>query len=118
MYQLSLTSARILPRPHAREHSQTLHHLVSRDSPQVSTSLPDNWTYQGCFSDSVASRTLAAATDIDPTALTEESCIAFCASAGYIYAGVEYTQECCACLSLPCVSKRPDLERLQIATTL
>ena len=27
--------------------------------------------------------------------MTEETCIAYCSKAGYIYAGTEYTDECC-----------------------
>ncbi|KAF7441300.1 WSC domain-containing protein 2 [Pleurotus ostreatus] len=40
------------------------------------------------------SRTLAAVTTIDTKNLTIESCIAICDNAGFIFAGVEFGQEC------------------------
>lgn len=40
-------------------------------------------------------RTLSAATYGDGTAMTDESCVNFCKGKGFIYAGVEYAQECC-----------------------
>ncbi len=33
------------------------------------------------------------------TAMTQESCVTFCDSQGYNFAGVEYSQECCKLLS-------------------
>lgn len=56
----------------------------------VSTSLPAGWTYQGCYPDSVSDRVLSGASYRDSTGMTEESCITYCASAGFTLAGVEY----------------------------
>jgi WSC domain len=61
----------------------------------VSKSLPVGWESQSCWTDNVNSRSLYSAAYTDGTAMTEESCIAFCSSKGYVYAGVEYSQECC-----------------------
>lgn len=45
-------------------------------------------------SDSVQSRTLMGLQKVDD-AMTEEMCVSFCSTAGYFYAGVEYSKECC-----------------------
>ena len=60
----------------------------------VSTKLPGTWTYQGCYTDP-GPRTLASASYTNTTGMTEESCISYCSTLGYIYAGTEYSQECC-----------------------
>ena len=61
----------------------------------MTTTLPTGWTSSGCYTDNVNSRTLYSAAYNDGTAMTEESCIAYCSGKGYSYAGVEYSQECC-----------------------
>ena len=40
-------------------------------------------------------RTINSAAYTSNTAMTVESCVAYCTSNGYQYAGVEYYQECC-----------------------
>lgn len=55
----------------------------------------EGWNYIGCFVDSVAQRVLNGAVHYDTTGLTAESCVAFCSGAGFAYAGMEYTAECC-----------------------
>ena len=40
-------------------------------------------------------RTLSSAETTDTTGMTVESCIAFCSNGGFVYAGIEYAQECC-----------------------
>ena len=54
-----------------------------------------------CFYSSEATngRALKGATYADGNAMTEENCINYCASKSYIYAGVEYSSECCKFLS-------------------
>ncbi|KAM6513609.1 hypothetical protein FALCPG4_015994 [Fusarium falciforme] len=54
----------------------------------------DGWGYIGCFVDSVAERSLNGAVQYDTTGLTAQTCVAFCANAGFAYAGMEYTAEC------------------------
>lgn len=40
-------------------------------------------------------RTLTGGGYTNATGMTDEACIAYCEKAGYIYAGTEYSQECC-----------------------
>lgn len=47
------------------------------------------------FRDKPAERILAALSYSSATSMTIESCLAFCQAAGYPYAGVEWSQECC-----------------------
>ena len=47
------------------------------------------------ISDNTASRTLTSAGYADTTNMTVENCVSFCNTRNYIYAGVEYGQECC-----------------------
>ncbi|KAF5310592.1 hypothetical protein D9619_008240 [Psilocybe cf. subviscida] len=58
------------------------------------SSLPTGWVPFGCFSDTSASRTLKIASFSDVTNMTIESCIAFCAPAEFLFAGVEFSREC------------------------
>lgn len=66
--------------------------LVKRDlSPP--TNLPGSWRYYGCYTDSVSDRKLSSASYKD-SGMTDESCISFCSSQGYTFAGTEYSTEC------------------------
>ncbi|KAH9927682.1 copper radical oxidase [Fomitopsis serialis] len=58
--------------------------------------LPGNWTAEGCYTDNTGSRTLTGPSYTDTSNMTVESCISFCSdqSTSYVYAGVEYAQEC------------------------
>ncbi|KAG4437093.1 hypothetical protein IFR05_007427 [Cadophora sp. M221] len=60
----------------------------------VSSSLPVNWTYTGCYVDQQFSPTLSGAMYSNDTAMTEASCIFFCNKRGFIQAGVEYSSQC------------------------
>lgn len=53
--------------------------------------LPPGWTSQGCYTD--VGRTLTGANTASGT-MTVETCIAFCVSNNYAYAGTEYASEC------------------------
>ncbi|KAJ6606060.1 WSC domain-containing protein [Mycena vulgaris] len=64
--------------------------LLRQSNPNA---LPGNWSLAGCFTDISTARTLAA-TGMVSTNLTVDSCIAFCAAGNYIFAGVEFGQEC------------------------
>ncbi|KZT03065.1 copper radical oxidase [Laetiporus sulphureus 93-53] len=70
-------------------------HIHRRQSAPPSD-LPSNWTSQGCYTDNTASRTLTGASYTSTDNMTVESCINFCDSLSttYVYAGVEYAQEC------------------------
>ncbi|OCK77835.1 copper radical oxidase [Lepidopterella palustris CBS 459.81] len=53
-----------------------------------------NWTYLGCYTDSVGARSLTGAAYNSGTAMTDEACVSFCISKNMIYAGTEYAGEC------------------------
>lgn len=74
-------------------------------------SLPGNWSSIGCYlydfpvqrgivyslstrRDNVQGRALTGASYADTTDMTVENCIAFCGAKDFIYAGLEYYQEC------------------------
>jgi len=76
----------------ARAHIPSARHdIIPRQSNP--TSLPANWSLVGCFTDISTARTLAATSLINNN-VTVEVCIAFCTTAGYIFAGVEFGREC------------------------
>jgi hypothetical protein len=51
--------------------------------------------------DNVGGRTLTSASYTDAVNMTVESCVNFCNGQNYIYAGIEYAQECCKCRLSP-----------------
>jgi hypothetical protein len=59
----------------------------------TTTGIPAGWTYQGCYIDGVNGRILNDQLP-DNQALTVQSCIAGCATAGYTIAGMEYSVQC------------------------
>ena len=75
----------------------------------ITKNLPGTWSSQGCYVwvptspfswdvltlSSDVGRTLTQAGYNDNIAMTQESCVAYCWNLGYIYAGVEYSAECC-----------------------
>lgn len=61
----------------------------------------EGWGYIGCYVDSVAARALDGPSHYDSAGLTAETCVAYCADAGYSYAGTEYSVECCEFLHEP-----------------
>lgn len=50
----------------------------------------NGWNYVGCANDSQSGRALGAATYTNATGMTVESCMAYCTSKNYKYAGLEY----------------------------
>lgn len=67
------------------------------------STLPSGWQYAQCRIDAVNPRSLSLAGNYD-TAMTGETCIAFCASKGYNVAGTEYSRECYCGVSLPALA--------------
>ncbi|KAK0449009.1 uncharacterized protein EV420DRAFT_787296 [Desarmillaria tabescens] len=67
-------------------------HLHRRQS--IPTDLPGNWTSLGCYTDTQGTRTLSLSTYTSTDNMTVSNCINFCGDGGFIYAGVEYSQEC------------------------
>jgi hypothetical protein len=62
-------------------------------STAVPTGFPTGWTYQGCWIDGLTGRILNHQQP-DSQALTQQSCVATCAAAGYTIAGMEYSVQC------------------------
>lgn len=62
-------------------------------APQTSNLPGGGWTYQGCFSDGVNGRTLPNQIILSKTN-SPKTCLSLCASYGYMYAGMEYGEEC------------------------
>ncbi|KAJ7659270.1 copper radical oxidase [Mycena polygramma] len=56
--------------------------------------LPGNWSSIGCFTDNTAARTLTGASTTDLVNMTVENCIGFCEGKQFIFAGLEFMQEC------------------------
>lgn len=73
----------------------TLASVIVRRDLSPPTTPQAGWGYIGCFVDSVAQRSLNGAVHYDTTGLMAQTCVAYCASAGFAYAGMEYTAECC-----------------------
>jgi hypothetical protein len=61
------------------------------DARTAVTSLPSGWSYIGCLIDGGGTRILPAASQV-VTTNTPQSCITFCTSRGYKFAGLEYSQ--------------------------
>ncbi|OCL01795.1 WSC-domain-containing protein [Glonium stellatum] len=57
---------------------------------------PDSWVSEGCYTDSVAARTLAnqVATTGGGSLMTIQLCASACKAAGYLLAGAEYAGQC------------------------
>ncbi|KAH8113137.1 copper radical oxidase [Phellopilus nigrolimitatus] len=105
---LLATAPTSLASPHAELGGFSNHHIrashLKRQS--VPTVLPGNWTSQGCVTDDTGARTLTGPSFTNTTSMTVEDCITFCSgsstgasgipaqSTSYIYAGVEFGQEC------------------------
>ncbi|THH11527.1 hypothetical protein EW145_g572 [Phellinidium pouzarii] len=72
----------------------------------IPSTLPGNWTSEGCVTDNPAARTLSGPSFTNTTGMTVENCITFCSgsstgansipaqSTSFIFAGVEFGQEC------------------------
>ena len=77
--------------------------LERTDGPDLAPAdpLPAGWSYTGCFNDSPQDRILGEIKMQDDVSLTGASCIAFCASNGYPFAGTEYSSECWCGLTRP-----------------
>lgn len=64
-------------------------------STYVQTAAAVTWPKQGCVTDDVASRSLAAFSSINGTGWTVNSCISLCSSKGYAIAGLEGVSSPC-----------------------
>ncbi|QIW95400.1 hypothetical protein AMS68_000918 [Peltaster fructicola] len=78
-------------------HHAYLDSLIGRATTQLtpaSNSLPTNWTYTGCYNDNQGSRTLNGPYYGDGSGMNASTCVSFCASQNYVYAGTEYSSQC------------------------
>jgi len=57
-------------------------------------SLPGNWSSIGCYSDNVQGHTLTEVSYVDTANMTVENCVGFCGGQYFVFAGLEYSQEC------------------------
>ncbi|KAK7696501.1 hypothetical protein QCA50_001159 [Cerrena zonata] len=56
--------------------------------------LPQGWRAQGCITDNPGARSLTGSAFTDTVNMTVESCVNFCVQGGFIFAGLEFSQEC------------------------
>jgi hypothetical protein len=61
-------------------------------------SIPPDFTESSLVRD--VGRTINQASYTSNTAMTDEACITYCSNLGYIYAGTEYSSQCCEFKSL------------------
>jgi hypothetical protein len=71
-------------------------HALEKRAPVVPNTLRGTWKYQGCYTEN-GPRTLSGPGTTSNTLMTAEYCIAFCDSQKMLYAGTEYSSECCKC---------------------
>ncbi|KAH7117059.1 WSC domain-containing protein [Dendryphion nanum] len=62
--------------------------------------LPSTWQFAGCWSDDTDKRVLGREFYFDTEAMTADSCVRFCMSKGYTFAGTEYGSQCFCDLEL------------------
>ena len=61
---------------------------------QAAGAIPSGWSDEGCYTDDVSHRALSHQINLPANSVTTESCIDACQTAGYTYAGLEWSQEC------------------------
>ena len=93
LLQLGLSSVSEAGTVGGHHHKSINHAHLHRRALAVSNNLPGQWASRGCYTDAVNSRALYGKAYADP-AMTQESCVNFCNTNNYAYAGVEYSTEC------------------------
>ncbi|KAA1470743.1 copper radical oxidase [Dentipellis sp. KUC8613] len=83
----------VIPFIHAI-HVPHNHYHHKRQGDVIPTDLPGNWSSLGCYTDNPGARTLSSASFVSTDNMTVESCVSFCDSQAFIFAGVEFAQEC------------------------
>jgi hypothetical protein len=83
-----VTSSRAGSISHARLHTKKAASLL------IANDLPPGWSFSSCYTDSVQARTLTGSVYTSANSMTQESCVGYCTSLSYGYAGVEYSGEC------------------------
>lgn len=81
----------------------SVYHSQSTSNSPSTVQTYNSWTHSNCYVDSTANRALPIAMQVPggPAAMTVELCLDACQSAGYGFAGVEWSQECYCGTSLP-----------------
>ena len=67
---------------------------TSTSSSASAVSTAPSWSYYGCWTDAVGSRSLMNQMYGNANTMTQELCMSECQSAGYTMAGLEYYSEC------------------------
>ena len=70
--------------------------------------LPGGWSYYGCYSDSISDRVLVGDKYVDETGMSQGSCMVYCKSKGFTFAGIEYGTECYCGFGLKSSSSKAD----------
>lgn len=71
--------------------------------------LPGGWSYVGCYTDDVNNRALDSGVGYtDQTGMSQGSCMVYCGSKGYNFAGIEYGTECYCGFGLKSSSSKDD----------
>lgn len=79
---------------HGHKRHTINHASLHKRALTITNNLPTNWTYSACYTEGSGVRALASKSYTNTSGMTQESCTNFCSTAGYFYAGVEYSQEC------------------------
>ncbi|KAE9389021.1 galactose oxidase [Gymnopus androsaceus JB14] len=78
---------------HSHSNLDINRHRRQTTVPTIPTKLPGNWTFEGCYTDNVGSRTLNGNSFTNATGMTIEQCINFCAEGNWVLAGVEFATQ-------------------------
>jgi len=76
-----------------------------------------SYVSKGCYAGLTNGRLLSGSSYINNTAMTVETCVAFCKTAGANYAGVEYGKECYCGSSLPTTATTLDASQCNMLCT-
>ncbi|OBT48309.1 hypothetical protein VE00_01254 [Pseudogymnoascus sp. WSF 3629] len=75
-----------------------------------------NYVLQGCYTDSVANRTLKGYVFTNTTSMTQELCINTCKAKAYAYAGIEYGSQCYCGLAIGASATGVALAQCEVMT--
>lgn len=81
-----------------------------QSSTLIASGLPSNWSYLNCIVDNINPRTLPklAPYVLNNKPVTSLSCVSYCSSQGYAFAGTEYGGECFCGNTIPAGTKKLD----------
>lgn len=69
---------------------------LNKSSSSGAGAVPPGWQALGCYTDDVSNRTLSSSQDVQGgySNMTVGGCLDACSSAGFLYGGLEFSQEC------------------------